>query len=438
MNNDIEEIKRRINILDVCSKAGIAVIKRGSSYWIHSIYHTERTPSLQIKHDGNYFVDFSWSDPDEGRGDVIQFWQDLYRMGKGKEAQHKAIEELKIVTGIVSGGADKPEWRQHTPTPLSRGENAESDITVCMSRDEKAFYMNEKRGFIEAKRKIQQYRLEKNKEIFEELGNYSMRAENKCDKAFVYLEKHRMIPADSIAANYLFAFENYSKVNNHLKKEFDLERLQLSGLFNVKCKQCKRPHPLPLSLSRERGIKCECGSVESDGNLIFYMHKIIIPYVYQARLVYLRGRYFNSDQPTPWELPDGAERACKYIGLRDDLLRVNTTRRFYNLGVLKRMLPGERLYIVEGEFDCIVMNSRRVGLDCIAIPGAGNIPDPGAFEKYGLDKYEIHIIPDNDSAGAKFVERLTEIFHGMDEPVVVHDIGSKDVTEFVVDQLRFL
>jgi hypothetical protein len=426
----IDEIKSRVTIYDICNLAGIEVKRSGSNDMILSIYHDERTPSLHIKHNGTKFIDYSWNEPDEGHGDVIQFYQDLYKIDYGT-----AINELCGFAGIDN----KKNNSSSSPLPEggSRGEGAPrrtlpprpavqqaSTIQDCFSKDETYIYnkaLTNGDAIDEALIKVKRYRLDKNREVFLEFFTYCLKPENVNKAAIDYLLNTRKITPTALELSDIFTINNYNQVNNHLKKEFPLDQLQRAGVFNKKCESCKTVQPSYVKV-------CSCGNEKFTGNLIFYNHRILIPYKHNGQIVYLRARYFDKDNSSSTD-------AFKYLGPKDDLLQVNTSRRFYNIDSLKKMFPGERLYIVEGEFDCIVLASELIGYNAIAIPGVSNLP---ALNKFNLLKpFDIHIIPDQDEPGAKLVDRLAEIFHGMDKRVTVHQLkGAKDVTEFVIKQLK--
>jgi DNA primase len=194
----------------------------------------------------------------------------------------------------------------------------------------------------------------------------------------------------------IFFVIDYHKTNNHLKKSFDIGDLQRSGLFNKK----------------------EDGS----GNLVFAFHRIIIPYIHNNEIIYMRGRYFdNENNASP------KDQFSKYKGLYDDGMGLNKTKRFYNTDMLKKMLPGERLLIVEGELDAVA--GETLGINTIAIPGATNIPDQAQFDR--LMAFDITLCGDNDEAGQGLTNKLKKIFLDMGKTITIKHLNKKDLNEFI-------
>ena len=122
------------------------------------------------------------------------------------------------------------------------------------------------------------------------------------------------------------------------------------------------------------------------------------------------------------------EETSKYIGLRDDGLGVNTPKRFFNWDVVSKINPGEKLYIVEGEFDCIMVE--QLGFNCIGIAGTGTV---NLDRLKALLPYEVILMVDSDDAGLKLRGRLLRRFSELNKEVFIKDLPfSKDVTDFVV------
>lgn len=77
--------------------------------------------------------------------------------------------------------------------------------------------------------------------------------------------------------------------------------------------------------------------------------------------------------------------------------------RFFNLPVLKRIMPNEYLYIAEGVTDCLAMLS--YGLNAIAIPSAGTLPKVDLLR---LTQFKLRMFPDNDAAGTSGFKQLSD------------------------------
>lgn len=367
--NIIEQIKEKINIKDLCRIASLEIVNNK----IRSIYRDERTPSLHIYDNGLSFKDYSSG----ASGDVIDFYMQLYNLDK-----KTAIKQLADIAKI-----DKSELAQRQAVNLPPIEK--TDHLKAMS-DEERFFYEERAGISDEKQALYEtrlLRLHRNSQVFEEMYNYCGQYQN-AEMFNNYMQVQRSIHPDFINKFKLFYIGNYFEVNNHLKKKFDLSDLRRCGLFNDK------------------------------GNLIFAMHRIVIPYLSNGQMVYLRARYFDQDFNTNC-------KGSKYIGLKNDALNVNTAKRLYNMDTLKSMLEFEYIYITEGEFDAII--AEQMGFNCVAIPGVGNLPDK-QLEK--LLKFNPIICVDNDEAGRTLEFNLSEFFNKRGKVVMIKNLPQKDITEF--------
>lgn len=381
--NELDEIKQRILIPDIAAKAGIEFNK---NLFAKSIYKEERTPSMRYYPADNSFYCFSTG---QG-GSIIDFYIGLYNVDDAT-----AIKELKQLAGIDSNGGSE-KFNRSPAQPVRKEHN---DFQSCLSEDEKYFYyerlgMNEAARFEDAKglafREVQKFRIEKNAEVFHEFRKYVMMHDINF-KAIGYLTNERKLDVATLERFGVFAFSNYYKVNEHLKKTFQPEMLQASGLFNEK------------------------------NNLIFYKHRIVIPYFFNNRITYLRARYFDENDNHQTD-------SFKYLGIKNDALNVNSPKRFYNIDRTIFLPKGGRLYIVEGEFDALALES--INRAAVAIVGTGNIPARSKFKQ--LLKFNINIVVDNDDAGEKLRNKLVEIFRSFGVPVVVKILnGCKDVNEVI-------
>lgn len=374
-----DKIKEVVRIEDLANRLGYPVQSNGFCY---SIYKQEKTPSLKLYPKSDTFNDFSSGN----HGTVIDFYMGVYSVDFST-----AVKELGDIYGLTYGQSD---WKNR-PKPEKSVRQSSENIFECMSDDERILYeeraaiSDEKQALVE----VQKYRIERNAEIFEEMYLYcTERGWN--DEAMRYLLNERMLDAKTIVFFKLFFIKNYYEVNNHLKKKFKIEDLQRSGLFNVK----------------------EDGS----GNLIFWNHRLILPYMHNKKIVYLRGRYFDSENHTQTS-------TNKYLGLRNDALGVNTPKRFFNLDALSGLIPGEKIYITEGEFDAMLLAD--LGRRAIAIPGVGNLPKAEKFKL--LSKAEVVVCPDNDEAGKKMLDGIQKIFRDLGKEIYVKRFAGKDVTDFV-------
>jgi len=379
----IQQIKERYNIQSLVSHLGLSE-KNG---FLHSIYKEDKTPSMKIFPKTNSFYDYSSS----VGGDIVKFYQDYCRCDV-----KTAIKELCKLAGIDSSTPNNTS----VPTPPPVQPQIEEKFNPKnLYADEQEYYYerlglsnDENLALLELKKR----RISQNSLIFSELYSYCINLEPRI-KAINYLIGERKLRSKTLEKYKIFHIPDYYKVNQHMKKMFSLDLLIRSGLYNNK--------------KNDKG--------EYKSNLIFYNHRIIIPYLFNDEITYLRGRYFDeNDNFTP-------SSGSKYLGLANDILGVNTSKRFYNLDVLKTLLTGERVYITEGEFDTLVLTQE--GFPAIAIPAVGNIPPEKQFQK--LSPYTCVIVGDNDEAGNKMVDKLKGIFIRNNIRGFVKTIPAKDITD---------
>jgi len=376
-------IKERITITEMAERCGCTVQRNG---FVLSPYHEERTASCKLYTDNNSFFDFS---SNQG-GSVIDFWMALYNV-----EFKQAVKKIAEVWGLA--GDTLRQAQCDRPIPAKPIRTKEENIFECMNDAEREVYeeraalADEKQAFKE----VRLLRLEQNKKVFNDLFEYCI-TRGFTKECYDYLLSNRHLSLKAISNFKIFQIRNYYEVQNHLKKNFSMRCLQSAGLFNRKE-----------------------GEGEESGNLIFFKHTLIIPYIFNDEIVYLRGRYFFEGSSSV------SLSGSKYLGLRNDALNVNTPKRFFNRDVMRTMLSGERLYIVEGEFDAMVMTDH--GYNAIGIPGIGNSPPAEKFHL--LKNFKVIAVPDSDEAGSKLTDHLQKIFNDSGMELFVKKIPAKDVTE---------
>ena len=152
--------------------------------------------------------------------------------------------------------------------------------------------------------------------------------------------------------------------------------------------------------------------MNKDGNFVFTYHKLIIPYIEDHKITYLRGRSINAEI-----------KFSKYIGLSNFSGNLSP-KRFYNIDVLKRINNSDRLIVCEGEFDSIIMDQE--GYYSIGIPGVTNIPKD---QIKLLEDYDVYVAFDNDEAGIKAMQRIAKLFN---KPIKAIKLKHyKDLTEYI-------
>lgn len=409
----VAEIKSKIKIDQLATEhLGLTLHRRGKRIFVCSIYKEDKNPSMLLDVENDKFHDFSSGNG----GDTIDLYKDYYHLDFKQALQDLCrILGIEYKAGQSSTPSEKPLPGKASEKPLVKAFT--SALMDSLTAVEKAFFevqimklmghgltdvvehsdrlLNDARAIESViKKTLQLKRLEANKEVFTELFYYC-RMKGQDQSALLYLIEVRKIPAEMIKKFKLFTIANYNEVNNHMKKTFPMEQLQKSGLFN------RKP--------------------DGSGNLVFFQHRIIIPYLHNGEIVYLRGRYYDNNN-------NSKTNNNKYIGLGNDGLSLNGTKRFFNTDVLKNMLRGEKLYVVEGEFDAIILES--MGFNALCIPGAGNMPEEVKFRR--LAPFDVILCVDNDPAGNELQTKLIGIFKRMNKSIKIKKLDTKDINDFVV------
>lgn len=416
--NLADKIKDKVCFRALVEKMTLQVDRNG---FLQSIYinSKQRTGSLRIDFAKNVYYDFAVN----RGGSVIDFYADYHNTDIGT-----AIKELAMMFGIEEEVQEVKRDTFVNIQELSFNEWVDKLAYNEMSECER-YYYDERLGFTgfdfnkkfvltedmkklfasmhnQAFRLVQLQRILNNSKIFNELYDYCKL--RPCINAYNYLVKVRKLPLDVLDKFKVFTIANYFEVNNHLRKMFSIKDLQRSGLFSEK------------------------------GNLIFASHRIIIPYLNNNDIVYLRGRYFDAECKLDGDL--------KYLGLKNDKVDVNSPKRFFNFDVIKGMLDFEKLYITEGEFDTIAL--KTLGFNAIAVPGSGNIPRIELFAR--IKKFNIVICVDDDEAGKGLLtgeytdkngelrkrrEWLLDSLEKVGASVSIKELPTKDVNELLMREV---
>jgi DNA primase catalytic core len=192
--------------------------------------------------------------------------------------------------------------------------------------------------------------------------------------------KTRGLKPETIARFKMFSIKDYSKANQYLKDSFSREQLQQAGI------------------------------ISDEGNLIFYKHKLLIPFYQGGDIVFLQGRRLDSDQPRYLMLKG---RACP----------------LFNTDTLKGLMQGDRVYICEGVFDAVILE--QAGFKAVAILGVNNFKREMLSLFSGLD---VVLCLDSDEAGQRATEALSGLFllNGQVVKRKVLPEGIKDITEYFI------
>lgn len=371
----IEELKMRLNIKDLVMQFGIKIYRND---FIKSIYKDEKHPSLKLYEKTNSYYDFS-----TGKGgDVIDF----YAAFKNIEMK-QAIRELCDAEGIT-----KAEIMPNNKKSYVKQEEWHS--FRLLKEEEETF--EEKAGYIEymegcdrnlaeqiAMKLILYDRIQYQKLIFEELEKYCNGIDEECYKYLTGPE--RGLNAEIIKKAKLFSIKNVNNTVRFLLRNFSKDQLRIAGLFNEK------------------------------GNFVFSYHKLIIPYIKNGEIVYLRGRKMNNN-----------DERFKYIGLSNFAENL-TARRLYNEDILKELNKGNELLLCEGEFD--TLRSLQEGIPAAGIPGVNNFPNDISEQ---LREFNLYLALDNDEAGDNGVKKIAQIIGRKIN--VIKLIKHKDLTEYFNDR----
>lgn len=219
-------------------------------------------------------------------------------------------------------------------------------------------------------------------EIYEQFYQFCLTqpATESARKAAEYL-RGRGIDDWTIRHFKLFVIKNYVLANDFLKNNFSIEDLKTCGIVNDK------------------------------GNLVFFVHPIIIPYFQDGKIVYLQGRAIGNP-------PDGASKYQFLSGV---------PRTIFNIDSLKKLRPNSDVHLTEGAFDCMTLVKN--GMFAVSL-GSAKI-----FKKEWIKyfkKFKIWVSFDNDTAGTKGADDLVEelISAGILAEKRDWNKGFKDINEY--------
>lgn len=191
----------------------------------------------------------------------------------------------------------------------------------------------------------------------------------------------RGLNLDTVNMFGVFAVNDYQKTNKYLKEHFDAKALKEAGVFSEK------------------------------DNFIFYKHKVVIPFYYGNKIVFLHGRNLDGTHP-------------KYLNL------VGISKPVFNLDLLGRLHEGDKVYICEGVFDAMVLTQE--GYNAVAILGVTDFrPEEVELFKH----FEVVLALDNDEAGKDMTEAISKMFLLSGKSVKVKELpdGIKDITDYFLN-----
>jgi DNA primase len=149
----------------------------------------------------------------------------------------------------------------------------------------------------------------------------------------------------------------YRRVMHRMLKDFALEELQRSGLFNAQ------------------------------KHLTFYHHRLLFPFYLENRAVYLQARTTASGVQSRWHNMRGGVPSL------------------YNVDALYQLKSGSIVYLVEGFTDTLTLLAH--GFAAVGLVGAGGFKDEWLAP---LGRFRVVAALDRDAAGMRATLRYQELF----------------------------
>jgi DNA primase len=176
----------------------------------------------------------------------------------------------------------------------------------------------------------------------------------------------------------LCGIKDYQKLDKDLKAKHSIEDLRESGLLSDK------------------------------DSLIFYKHKVIIPFIKDGRIIFLQGRRLDTGDP-------------KYLHLKGRQVPL------YNTDTLANLSKGDTVYVCEGVFDAMILEQN--GYKAVAILGVNNFKDDMTTLFKGL---KVVLCLDNDKAGKEGIQTIAKTFLTKGQQVFTKELpdGVKDITDY--------
>ncbi len=376
----IDEIKSRINIVDLAIEFGLRPTRKD---FIYSIYREEKNRSLKFYRETNTFKCYAT----DHWGDVIDFYKDYYGIDV-KQAVKEMAERLGLDYGRCR--RDDGKWGGRKKIKVKSKKKEVKQIEILKSEKE---YFDEKAGVLEysmglernksellAMGELMNDRKEIQQLVYESFEKFCFGLD---DEAFDYLVgKERGLKPETIKRFRLFSIKDQKQTIEFLQDCFTKDQLLIAGIMN------------------------------KQGYFVYSYHRLIIPYTEKNKLTYLRGRIIGSN-----------ERLSKYISLSNYSGNL-TLKRFFNFDMLNKIRPDEKLFICEGEFDTMIFEQE--GYKAIGVPGVTNIP----VEQIKLIRsYDIYLAFDNDEAGEIAMHKITNL---LNKPIKAIKLKHhNDITELI-------
>jgi len=342
---DLDRLKQAMPIMDLAKSLGLEIRGRQARCY-NSTAHKHNDRSFSLGLDVARNRYKCFACGEQGS--II----DLYKQIKGLELS-QAIKELAEMTGLTPishqtgyKGQNKPYKATSTPYKAEmRQPEAHSEDLGACS------------------------------DIYEEFYFYCIGLDQESGD---YL-KSRGLKQETLDRFLLFSVKDYQATDKHLKSKFSTDELSKAGIVGEK------------------------------GNLIFYKHKIIIPFLQDGRIIFLQGRRLDQEQP-------------KYLHLKRPV-------PLYNRDALTELEKGKKIYIAEGVFDAMMLEQN--GYKAVGILGVNNFKPDNADLFKGLD---VVLALDNDEAGERGTNELAKMFYLKGQGVSSKQLpdGIKDITDYFI------
>lgn len=366
----IDDIKSRINIIELASSEGLQLKKQSKRlYKTTCCFHNEKKASLTFYSDTNTFNCFAC----QAHGDAINFY------AKRHNLQNKqAIKELASQLGLqTSFNGSKQAVRD--------------DLTAFNDRVVLTSLRDHQRGRERHLNGMERQPDDIYRALQEFCGGIDQETET-------YLtSESRGLTKETIAKFGIFSIKDYKKTKEFLLGRFNLERLQSTSLIDKR-----------------------------QSRFLFTKNKIIIPVIEDGKIVAIRGRFFDRGISDPNIFSHKTFSYPKYrstAGVAD---------RLFNGDILKTLKKGERVYLAEGEFDTMILDQH--GKNAVGVLGVSNYSEETIKRLNNFDLQICFDNDERGNKEADKIARIFNRQTGRIAyfETALKDAGVKDITELFV------
>ena len=345
---DLDELKAAIDIAELAQSLGLTVKgKSARCYNAQAHAHGDRTPSLSFykgQNGAGRYQCFACG--------VSGTALDLYMAVRGVDLQ-TAVRELAELYGLT------PRPSRPMPTRLDRvtaaRELAELYLTPRPSGPmptRRPSAAGAGRAPTPATSGTKGPASAPDSELYEALAAYCGGPD---PEALAYLTgPKRGLTAETVRRFGLFTVKDYSATERHLLDRFGRDRCTAAGILS------------------------------EAGRLIFYRHRLLIPYTQGGRVLFLQGRRLDEGVP-------------KYLNL------TGVSTALFNLDRLGTLAKGARVYLAEGAFDAMALE--QYGRPALGVIGIGGFKAEWAEI---LAPFDVCLVYDNPKPSGTPEERAKE------------------------------